>query len=46
MPLPAAYQLLRKARPCADPNTGFMRQLNAFSQSLQLQRQQALCTGL
>ena len=29
-----AYQLLRGARPAADPNTGFMRQLHAFSQAL------------
>ena len=32
--LSSAYQLLRCARPSADPNTGFMRQLHAFSQAL------------
>lgn len=46
MSLSSAYQLLRQARPSADPNTGFMRQLHAFSQTLAAQRQEALRSGL
>ena len=46
MSLSSAYHLLRQARPSADPNTGFMRQLHAFSQTLAAQRQEARRSGL